>query len=263
MKFALIDNIKTTAIKGAKGICPNCSSELIAKCGDFKENHWAHKGIRNCDSWWENETEWHRNWKGNFTNDWQEVILTDETTGEKHIADIRSSYGLTIEFQHSYITPIERTTRERFYKKMVWVVDGTRLKRDYPRLQKAIGSFRVTKTRGIYLVDFIDECFPSAWLGSSVPVIFDYKGTDVINDPSDLRNYLYCLYPKSNVRESVVEIISRQSFIQSVTTGNFLQEKRGQEQQTPKPQTNSLPTIPTRPSQYVFDRGRYVKRKRF
>lgn len=262
MKFALIDNIRTKATKGAKGLCPNCGSELIAKCGDFKVNHWAHKGIRNCDPWWENETEWHRNWKSNFSNDWQEVILTDEATGEKHIADIRSSYGLVIEFQHSHIDPIERTKREKFYKKMVWVVDGTRLKRDYPRFIKGKENFRSTNKQGHFLVDFIDECLPAAWIGNSVPVIFDFKGTEAISDPKDWRNHLYYLYPKSNVRESLVAIISRESLIQSITTGDFLREKQEPEKQIVEPKTKSIPTITRRSSQYVFDRGRYVKRRR-
>lgn len=262
MKFALIDKIKTTATKGAKGLCPNCGSELIAKCGDFKVNHWAHKGIRNCDPWWENETEWHRDWKNNFLVDWQEVILTDETTGEKHIADIRSSYGLVIEFQHSHIDPIERTKREKFYKKMVWVVDGTRLNRDYPRFLKGKEKFRSTNKQGHFLVDYIDECFPAAWIGSSVPVIFDFKGTETISDPKDWRNHLYYLYPKSNVRESVVAIISRQSLIQSIITGDVFREKQEPEKQIAEPKTKSIPTIPKRPSQYVFHRGRYVKRRR-
>lgn len=262
MKFALINNIRTKATKGAKGLCPNCGSELIAKCGHFKINHWAHKGIRDCDPWWENETEWHRGWKSNFSNDWQEVILTDEATGEKHIADIRSSYGLVLEFQHSHIDPIERTKREKFYKKMVWVVDGTRLKRDYLRFLKGKENFRSTNKQGHFLVDFIDECFPAAWIGSSVPIIFDFKGTEAISDPKDWRNHLYYLYPKSNVRESLVAIISRESLIQSITTGDFLREKQEPEKQIVEPKTKSTPTIPRRPSQYVFDRGRYVKRRR-
>jgi hypothetical protein len=264
MKFALINNIKTTATKGAKGFCPNCGSELIAKCGDFKVDHWAHKGIRNCDPWWQSETEWHRDWKSNFSNDWQEVILTDETTGEKHIADIRSSFGLVIEFQHSHIDPIERTTREKFYKKMVWVVDGTRLKKDYPRFLKAKENFRLTNRKGYFIVDFPDEGFPSAWLNSSVPVIFDFKGTEKISYSNDWRYPLYCLFPKSNITGSVVAIISRQSLIQSIITGDFLRETREPEKQIARPQqTKSILTIPRRPSQYVFDRGQYVKRKRF
>ena len=43
MKFALINNCRAEAAKGAKGICPSCGSELIAKCGEVKINHWAHK----------------------------------------------------------------------------------------------------------------------------------------------------------------------------------------------------------------------------
>ena len=84
MKFATVDGCKTEALKGAKGICPNCESELIAKCGKFKMSHWSHKGVRNCDSWWEPETEWHRSWKNNFPDEWQEHILSDEITNEKH-----------------------------------------------------------------------------------------------------------------------------------------------------------------------------------
>ena len=136
MRFALVCGIKTEASKGARGICPSCGLELIAKCGTVKVNHWAHKGTRNCDPWWENETEWHRLWKNNFPAEWQEIPLPDARTGEKHIADVRTSHGLIIEFQYSHLDPQERTSRELFYKTMVWIVDGTRCKRDYPRFLK-------------------------------------------------------------------------------------------------------------------------------
>ena len=63
MKFALVDNDKLESTKGLKGTCQICGSELIAKCGTVKINHWAHKGTRICDPRWENETEWHRIWK--------------------------------------------------------------------------------------------------------------------------------------------------------------------------------------------------------
>jgi competence CoiA-like predicted nuclease len=49
MKFAVFNNSKIETSKGAKGYCPSCGSELIAKCGNVKINHWAHKGNRNCD----------------------------------------------------------------------------------------------------------------------------------------------------------------------------------------------------------------------
>lgn len=222
MKFALYNGNKIEAVKDAKGYCPICNSELIAKCGNLKINHWAHKGVRNCDPWWENETEWHRAWKGNFSNDWQEVILTDENTGEKHIADIRTSYGLVVEFQHSHIDPIERTKREAFYKKMIWIVDGTRLKRDYPRFLKSTGSFRLTNKKGYFILDSPDECFPSAWLDCKVPVIFDYMGVEKINYANDWRYPVYCLFPKSNISGSVIAIIPRYLLIQKIISGKIL-----------------------------------------
>lgn len=99
---------------------------MIAKCGRVKVWHWAHKGRLSCDPWWENETEWHRNWKDQFPLEWQEQIAIDPATGEKHIADVRTPDGLVIEFQHSPIAPEEIRRREAFYGNMIWIVDGTR-----------------------------------------------------------------------------------------------------------------------------------------
>ena len=57
--------------------------------------HWAHRGSRFCDPWWENETEWHRSWKGQFPVNWQEVVHQAET-GEKHIADVKTEVDGTL-----------------------------------------------------------------------------------------------------------------------------------------------------------------------
>ncbi len=46
---------------------------------------------------------------------------------------MKTEQGFVIEFQHSPLDPQERAAREAFYQNMVWVVDGTRLKKDYPR----------------------------------------------------------------------------------------------------------------------------------
>lgn len=265
MKFALIDGNKAEATKGAKGICPCCGSELIAKCGEVKVNHWAHKKKRNCDIWWENETEWHRSWKNNFPDDWQEIIFPDEQTGEIHIADVHTSHGLVLEFQHSHINPQERTSRENFYKNMVWVVDGTRLKRDYPRFLKEKDYLRKTNKQGYYFVDFPDECFPSAWLGSSVPVIFDFKGIESIDDLKDFRNYLYLLFPNENGRNSILVIISRNSFINNVISGDFLKKNVDQHKQSKKsPKQNNIAVRRRREPTHYYDprKGRFVRRRR-
>lgn len=116
MEFGLINGNRAKAVKGYKGTCAHCGAELIAKCGERKIHHWAHKANRNGDPWWESETEWHRRWKDNYSEDWREFQLRDEATNEEHIADVRTNHGLVIEFQHSNINPNERIAREKFYK---------------------------------------------------------------------------------------------------------------------------------------------------
>ena len=133
MKFANIDGIRCEATKsGQRGICPGCGASVVAKCGRVKVNHWAHLSGKDCDSWHEPETEWHRMWKNQFPVEWQEKDFIDEKTGDHHRADVHTPHGLTIEFQHSAIKPEECNSREKFYSSvggMIWVVDGTRTKR--------------------------------------------------------------------------------------------------------------------------------------
>ncbi|MCL2650769.1 MAG: hypothetical protein FWD60_07070 [Candidatus Azobacteroides sp.] len=217
MRFALIDNKRVEAQPGFKGLCPGCSQQVIAKCGKQRIHHWAHLNNKSCDSWWEAETEWHRSWKNNFPVEWQEVFLPDVITGEKHVADVCTCHDFVIEFQHSHIDPKERTIREKFYKNMVWVLDGTRLKRDYPRFLKGKkDNFRSTSAQGVFLVSFPDECFPAAWIESSVPVVFDFQ--DIISLPTDstdtiTRNILWCLFPGRAEGSAVLAALSREYFV--------------------------------------------------
>ena len=241
MRFALIDNIRTEARPKLSGLCCCCSMPVIAKCGRQKMWHWAHKSKTDCDNWWEPETEWHRNWKNNYPAEWQEISLFDKRTIEKHIADVRTTHSLIMEFQHSNITPQERTSREQFYKNMVWVVDGTRLKRDYPRFLKEWkydenNDVHQTDKPGIFKVYFPEFCFPQAWLKSSVPVIFDFLGDGSLDNSEGLRNNLYCLFPQVG-RHARVAVISKKSFINTTTNGewtsrvqNFINEFRRQDE---------------------------------
>ena len=219
MKFALIDSVKVEAYKGAKGFCQSCGAEMIAKCGEFKVNHWAHKKKRKCDTWWETETEWHREWKGNFPCEWQEVVQFDSYTNEKHIADVLTNHGLVIEFQHSHINPVERRQREDFYKNMIWVVDGTRLKRDIPRFIKAQKDFVHMDIPKIFGIEFADECFPKNWLGSSVPVIFDFTGMSAIENEKNNITQLYCIFPVKLGWLTIFAEISRNALVKSITDG--------------------------------------------
>ncbi|WP_245441680.1 competence protein CoiA family protein [Rhizobium leguminosarum] len=49
MKFALVEGIRQEATAGARGLCPGCSSSVIAKCGEIRLHHWAHLSTMVCD----------------------------------------------------------------------------------------------------------------------------------------------------------------------------------------------------------------------
>jgi hypothetical protein len=140
MRFALIDGKKSVPQPKIQGICPHCGEIMIAKCGRTKVWHWAHKSREMCDPWWENETEWHRNWKNHFPVDWQEISALDDLTGERHIADVKTPDGYVVEFQHSPMPLEEMFSRESFYGNMIWIVDGLRNDLDINYFQMGLSS---------------------------------------------------------------------------------------------------------------------------
>jgi competence protein CoiA len=211
MKIALIDNKRVEPKPNLNGTCPCCFEPVISKCGNQKVWHWAHKKLSNCDSWWEKETEWHRMWKDKFPVEWQERVQFDEKNNKKHIADILSIHNLVVEFQHSYIDPNERNTREIFYKNMVWVVDGTRLQRDYPRFKNKFNEFKQKAQKGVYFVEFIDEVFPKNWLKSSVPVIFDFQGL-TMDESDQYKTLLWCLLPQTDSFSGLIVCLRKSDF---------------------------------------------------
>ena len=213
MRYALAGGQRVEVYPGGRGICLLCNGEVIAKCGTHRVAHWAHRGMRDCDTWAEKETDWHLAWKNNFPVECQEFIQHDAQSGEKHIADVRTPHGLVIEFQHSHLDPQERDARERFHGNMVWVVDGTRLHRDYPRFNKGKDDLRPTYLQGYFLLTFPEECFPAMWLDSSVPVIFDFRCADDSQPPDASRDALWCLLPGRTEGSAVVVRLSREEFV--------------------------------------------------
>ena len=178
MKFAVIEGERREARPGLSAKCPACGDAMIAKCGPHVVWHWAHRRCRTCDRWWESETEWHRAWKDQFPEHWQEVIHRSEN-GEKHIADVKTESGVVLEFQHSFLCPEERESRESFYQNMIWVVDGLRRKQDRVKFFASLGTpiggsgklriFSVPSNKGALLRD---------WAASRVPVYFDFGDSE-------------------------------------------------------------------------------------
>ena len=256
MKYALVCGKKAEATKGASGYCPSCNSEVIAKCGEKKINHWAHKGKRTCDPWWENETEWHRSWKGHFPVEWQEVIHKADD-GEKHIADVKTGTDWAIEFQHSYLNPEERRARNAFYPKLVWVVDGLRRQRDKQQFQKAMKESRVLNQKPLVCqVSFPDECrLLNEWIESTSQVLFDFHESEQADDST-----LWILLPGISKTKAYLMSISRLNFITYLQDERF--EKIFREQILPI--RDQLLAIERRPRVYSTPRYRLsnVQRRR-
>lgn len=93
-----------------------------------------------------------RAWKEEFPADWQERrhVAAD---GQIHIADVKTATGTVLEFQHSSISPNEQASREGFYGRMAWFVNGTRLKKDLSSFQAALAYARPSKEEVRYVVE--------------------------------------------------------------------------------------------------------------
>lgn len=131
MQFSIVDGKRVMPFPKGKGICDSCRAETLAKCGEKIMWHWAHKSKKDCDPWWENETEWHRQWKEEFSESFREIVHQDPISGEKHRADIKSDKGIILEIQNSPISLDELRSREAFYKNMLWIVNGEKFKKRF------------------------------------------------------------------------------------------------------------------------------------
>ncbi len=205
MKFALVNGQRQEAESQLRGICIGCGNPVLAKCGERRINHWAHKAQIQCDQWWETETEWHRSWKNQFPTDWQEVVHL-ASDGQKHVADIKTPDDWVIEFQHSYINPEERRSREDFYKRLIWVVDGNRRSRDKTRFIKVLSSTGPNNLWPELQVTFAEGAIFNDWITSNAYVIYDFGDED-----------LWCLFPQSNELWTYLLPIRRLDFIQSLS----------------------------------------------
>jgi len=188
MQYALVDNSVVEPSPGLKGTCRSCGSPMLAKCGQFKLWHWAHKSRLHCDPWWEPETDWHRARKNRFPKEWHEVIRFDPATNEKHIADVKTDKGLVLEFQHSAITPEEMKAREDFYGNMIWVVDGCRGELDAANFNMSLGG-QISDAPVAYGLRWYGRSkLFSVWIQATKPVFIDFGQANlwrlVMFDPS-------------------------------------------------------------------------------
>lgn len=206
MKLAIINGERRVPEKGIIGSCIGCGQPMIAKCGSIKMWHWAHKVNCVCDHWWENETEWHRSWKNQFPTEWQEIRHKADN-GEWHISDVKTQAGHFLEFQHSFLRPEERKSRNGFYgSNLVWIVDGLARKNDRLLFEEILKSTkRIHQRVNVFQLQRVDmECpLIRDWSECSGLVFFDFG----IEAP------LWCLLPISPMGHRYLLPYQRQNFV--------------------------------------------------
>ncbi len=138
--------------------CPICDEDVIAKCGKIKVWHWAHKNKSDCDSWYEPESQWHKDWKNKYPKELQEFTMGC------HRADIRTRDRWVIELQNSTISQQDIIDRELYYKRMIWLINGGTLCKGL-RLRKKDGK-----------VTFRWKNPPKSWWVSNKEIYVDLSG---------------------------------------------------------------------------------------
>jgi hypothetical protein len=208
---------------------------MTAKCGEHRVRHWAHRGTRTCDPWWESETDWHRAWKNQFPREWQEIIHQSEA-GEKHIADVKTEYRVVLEFQHSHLRRDEREAREKFYQKMVWVVDGLRRVRDRSRFFESLARASIVKAKPLtYSLRSNGGALLRDWVDSRKPVFFDFGDNSEPGDPPSFGGpVLWRLEPGSPKGEAHLSPVLKTSFLDKYRRGLALKGISVLLQQTPR-----------------------------
>lgn len=218
MKYAIVNGDLQEAQPDLSGICKHCGSPTIAKCGRVKVGHWAHKSKVNCDSWHEPETPWHREWKGHFPKECQEVTHFDTDGKIHHIADVKVDNAFVLEFQHSPIKNEDRVSRESFYRDMLWIIDGCRRQNDKEKFLNFVQNLQMANLRSNMKSTEPDRktCpLIRDWGNSKVSVFFDF-GDDMLWG-------LIPLVYKSAVRKHFFQV-DRNELIDSLQPGQQLKK---------------------------------------
>src|ERR1035437_4900517 len=148
-------------------LCPGCRAPVLSKCGAINVWHWAHASGKECDPWYEPETQWHINWKMQFEESCREVVM-GEHRADIFALDKYSTFPYVVELQHSPLEFTEIVERERFYGLMVWIVDGLGFKNHFE-----FGCEIKTNGGATVEAPFRRKWFRKSWAGSSKALYLD------------------------------------------------------------------------------------------
>ena len=112
---------------------------------------------------------------------------------------------------------------------MVWIVDGTRRKRDFKHFIEAFeynNIWRIGENSSLWVLEYGHNYLPKEWQHSQVPVMFDFKGLlDRNEEGYDIvskRNPLWCLLPITGQNMNVLFKFDRNKLVEMVKGGGFV-----------------------------------------
>lgn len=139
------------------------------------------------------ETPWHKNWKKAFPPSFREVSFADNLLGDLHRADVYTPCGTTLEFQNSPITLAELSSREAFYPKLIWVLNGKKFKGF--RILKCLPDVDDVRLKGFDFChsDHLSMIRTSEYLhGRGLPKILNFYHPELKNIPLTSYYYSFC-----------------------------------------------------------------------
>jgi len=190
-------------------VCPHCGGKVILRNGLINKAHFAHIQ-KDCGYFdYKGMSEWHLEWQSLFADNQREVRMKCDKTGEVHIADTVNHNGVVIEFQNSTISLEEKESRDKFYKKLMWVVNAyefaTRLKLEkvqngfYRQLTWQINQLKIDLAKPVFNMGGDDFRFKYEVTAESIAGINnsflhnDLRDIDLSEFKSDAENLLISL----------------------------------------------------------------------
>jgi hypothetical protein len=162
--------------------------------------------------------------RNRFPNAWQEIVHR-AVDGEKHIADVKTEHGVTLEFQHSFLSQSERASREAFYPRMAWVVDGRRRNRDHAQFMAPLRSVRIVhRDPLIALVPPTAGALLRDWKDSKAPVYFDFGESGSTGSNDGDASILWRLCPGGKDAAGYLSPITKVEFMHAYLTANPFDE---------------------------------------
>jgi hypothetical protein len=136
--------------------------------------------------------------------------MVQSVDGTRHVADIKTDTGLVVEFQRSHLSTVERREREAFYDDMIWVVDGTRLKRDLDFFEQIRFHERSGPREDVVPFNWRVPQITRRWDESTKLVFLDFHG-----------DHIWCVPPITNVWRKYATKVPKGEFISALMQGSL------------------------------------------